>query len=216
MSLRLNGSHATAIAAVVLALALSGCGDEPSDPADAAATQAAAAPGASGAPSESMPTTAQPPAVRRAPASPTPVLRNGHKPKPTASASARALRERVSYSDGLHLQVTRVVQGKISGQGPGVFNNRPTTSFDVTLTNSTARPVDLSAVVVSVSYGKPAVEAPPAYDDRSLDFGGVVQPGRTAKATYGFSVPAAQLGSVTLAIDIDGEHTVATMTGAAR
>ncbi|MBO1767965.1 hypothetical protein [Allobranchiibius sp. GilTou38] len=144
-----------------------------------------------------------------------PVERGGRKVRPSISAigGARPFTQPVEYADGLRLRITRMTQSKVTGQGPGVFPGRPVTDFYVTLTNGTKKPLSFDAVVVTVSYGSPARLAHLVYDQNSVDFASTVQPGKSGNAVYGFSVPAADLSQVTMTVDLDGLHQLATFRG---
>jgi hypothetical protein len=145
-----------------------------------------------------------------------PVLRAGRPPHPSVSADPKPFDRAVRYSDGLRLAVTRLVQGKVTGQGPGVFLGEPKTEIGLRMTNSSDRAVDLDQVVVTLVYGTERRTSRPVYDDRARDFNGTLRPGRTATATYVFSVPRDDLDDVTMFVDFDGQHTVARFRGSAR
>lgn len=121
----------------------------------------------------------------------------------------------VAYPDGVRLKVTGLRQGKVTGQGPGVFIGQPTTRVGLRLVNASARPLTLNRVVVSAAYGPARRLARPVYDEGSRDFNGTVRPGRSTTATYTFSVPRRQLDDVRMVVDFDGRHTVARFTGPA-
>jgi len=122
----------------------------------------------------------------------------------------------VRYSDGLRLAVTSITQGKVTGQGPGVFVGQPKTEIGLRMTNRSGRAVDLDQVVVTLVYGTERRTSQPVYDERARDFNGVLRPGRSAPATYLFSVPRDDLDNVTMFVDFDGQHTVARFHGSAR
>ena len=145
----------------------------------------------------------------------TPVKRGAGAARATIAATggARPFTQPIRYSDGLRLTITSTTQGKITGQGPGVFSGRSVTDFHVTLTNGTKKPLLFDAVVVTVSYGSPARLAHLVYDKNSVDFASTVQPGRSGNAVYGFSVPTTALGDVTMTVDLDGLHQLATFKG---
>jgi len=122
----------------------------------------------------------------------------------------------VRYSDGLRLAVTSITQGKVTGQGPGVFLGEPKTEIGLRMTNRSGRAVNLDQVVVTLVYGSERRTSRPVYDERARDFNGVLRPGRSAAATYLFSVPRDELDDVTMFVDFDGRHTVARFRGSAR
>jgi hypothetical protein len=132
------------------------------------------------------------------------------------SAPPQPFDRSVRYSDGLRLTVTGITQGKVTGQGPGVFLGEPKTEIRLRMRNGTDRRVALDQVVVTLVYGSERHTSRPVYDDRARDFNGVLRPGGSATATYLFSVPREQLGDVTMFVDFDGRHTVARFRGSAR
>lgn len=144
------------------------------------------------------------------------VARNGKTPKPTITAPTVPFTKTMAFSDGLALKVIGVHQGVQSGQGPGVMKGEPTTQVQLRFTNGTKKDVDLTRVVVQMSYGSPARVAAPVYDATAMDFSTVLKPGGSASASYVFSVPVASLNHVTMTVDLDGVHATAAFVGPAR
>lgn len=145
-----------------------------------------------------------------------PVLRDGRAPRPSVSAGPQPFGRAIRYPDGLRLAVTSISQGKVTGQGPGVFLGEPKTEIGLRMSNRSGRSVNLDQVVVTLVYGSERRTSRPVYDDRARDFNGVLRPGRSATATYLFSVPRPQLDDVTMFVDFDGHHTVGRFRGSAR
>jgi hypothetical protein len=145
-----------------------------------------------------------------------PVLRDGRPPRPSVSAGPQPFGRAIRYPDGLRLAVTSISQGKVTGQGPGVFLGEPKTEIGLRMSNRSGRSVNLDQVVVTLVYGSQRRTSRPVYDDRARDFNGVLRPGRSATATYLFSVPRPQLDEVTMFVDFDGQHTVGRFRGSAR
>lgn len=146
------------------------------------------------------------------------VSRDGKKPHPTirTTTNKQSFTKPITYTDGLQIKVTKVTQGKMSGHGPGVYPGRPVTTFKMTLINASDQSLDLGVVVVTVTYGSPSRVAHHIYDDQSIDFNGVVRPGASTKAVYGFSIPAGSRKNVTMTLDIDGRHHLAVFHGAVK
>lgn len=144
-----------------------------------------------------------------------PVERSGKAAHPSVRTvgGVKPFTQSVKYADGLQLTITKMTQGKVTGQGPGVFPGRAVTDFYVTLTNGTKKTLSLDVVVVTVTYGTPARLAHFVYDGNSVDFAGTIKPGKSGKAVYGFSVPAADLSNVTMTADLDGIHQLAVFKG---
>lgn len=147
-----------------------------------------------------------------------PVGRGSAASHPTVKVKGgpQSFSEPVVYTDGVTLRITRMTHGKVAGEGPGVFPGRPVTDFYVTLTNHSSKTLTLDSVVVTVTYGSPARLAHLVYDQNAVDFAGAVKAGASARAVYGFAVPASDLGDVTMAVDLDGVHQLATFTGRAK
>jgi hypothetical protein len=207
---------------LALALALSACGggdDKPKAGADASASSspsAAPSPGStpSAGPKDDTTTSAAP----SAPPDPVlktykRVLRGGKQPRSTVTAPPATFKGTVRYGDGVSLAVTDVNQAKVTGQGPGEFPGEPKTQITLRMTNGGDKPVRLDQVVVTAIYGSPRRQARPVYDDRSRDFTGVLKAGSSTTAVYSFSIPKGDLGRVTMIVDFDGKHTVATFQG---
>lgn len=144
-----------------------------------------------------------------------PVKRNGKKVQPgvRTKRDVQPFTTPVTYTDGLGLRIAKMTQGKVSGQGPGVFPGRTVTDFYLTLANHTKKALPLDVVVVTVTYGSPARLAHLVYNPNSVDFTGPLAAGQSAKAVYGFSIPTADLGNVTMTVDLDGVHQLAVFKG---
>lgn len=221
-----RGAHIWVVAATTLGalLAAAGCGSVVA--AKAPAHDSAAKAGASTAatkqpappkePVETPKTKLPRPSDPLAPNTMAPVIRGGTRPHPALTARPEPFAKPVTYPDGLQLRVTGITQGMVTAQGPGSFPGQPTTTFSVTLTNRSKKPVTLNQVVATATYGMPARLARPVYDAASQDFGGTVRPGASARAVYAFSIPSGDLGRVTVIVDFDGTHTAATFRGAAK
>lgn len=213
----------TACLLVATALALGGCADShleasltPGGASSVAATRAPSVPGATKA---SSPSLAAGTASR--PANPlagkyVPVMRNGKRPKPTISAKAAPFNKTVRYSDGLTLQIKKIIQGAETQYGRGAFHGSPTTQLAVTMTNNTKKTVNIEQVIVQMVYGSPSRVAPPVDDNAASDFSGMLVPGHSQTATYIFSVPTSQLGNVTMTVDLDSVHVAATFLGSVK
>lgn len=119
-----------------------------------------------------------------------------------------------TFPDGVSVRVVKVTKSVEQGAGPGVFKGRPHTALTLSLTNGSRVPLDLTQVVVTTTYGSPALVASPVYEDPSAaDFTGTVAPGITATATYVFAVPPGQVRSAVTTVDFDNAHAAATFTG---
>lgn len=143
------------------------------------------------------------------------VARNGRSAHPTIATAGgpKPFDKGVNYEDGLRLTVSRVTQGKVAGHGPGVYPGRPVTTFHLELMNGSKNQLKLGVVVLTVTYGTPARIAHAIYDPESVDFSGVIRPGKTVRAAYGFSIPIGARRHVTLTADIDSKHHLAIFRG---
>jgi hypothetical protein len=111
------------------------------------------------------------------------------------------------------VRVVSIRQAASKGVGPGVFSGSPRTDVAVEIVNGARSELDLSRVVVTMTYGTPAQVASPVYEPGARDFAGTLPAGGTAKGTYMYSVPTADLAKVTMSVDFDGVHAAATFTG---
>jgi hypothetical protein len=222
MAMTKSGKRAALGVAPLLALllALSACGGGSDKPAAHATTSPSptgnASLGPSGSPGPSSDNSASAsPSLPPDPVLKTyvRVLRGGKRPRPTVSAAAAKFNGAIRFGDGVTLVVTGVDQAKVTDQGPGEFPGEPKTRISLRLTNGSDATLRLNQVVVTAIYGSSRREARPVYDDRSRDFSGVLKPGSKSTAAYSFSIPKAQLGRVTMLVDFDGRHTVATFQG---
>jgi hypothetical protein len=131
----------------------------------------------------------------------------------TVQATSADFAQPAQWSDGASVRVVGATQGVSQGSGPGARAGQPQTVFTVELTNGSGAPLDLSSVVIQATYGS-GTQASPLYDDDTVDFGGVLAPGATATGVYSFAIPAAELGAVSLSVDVDGYRFPAVFAGA--
>lgn len=150
------------------------------------------------------------------PPSKEPVARKGPRPRPTVAANEGRFTAAApaNFADGVSMTVDKIIRGVEAGQGPGVFHGLPHTAITLTLTNNSARPIDLTQVVVTTTYGTPPRAASPVYgNSAAADFTGIVQPGGKATATYAFAIPPGQARSAVTTVDFDDVHVAARFTG---
>lgn len=164
---------------------------------------------------DATPVPDEPPApVTQAQAGPVVVRPGVPESARTVEAARVAFAAPSEWSDGASVRVVEAVQRVTEGRGPGELAGQPQTVFTLELTNGTGAPLVLDGVVVQATYGTPAVQAGPLYDDETVDFAGTLQPGATATAVHSFAVPEDQLGNVTLSVDVDGFRFPAVFSGA--
>ncbi len=203
------------VSMVAVAVLSGGCGAGSSS-ADAAPDSLAVAPGASSPEQAGNAGNAATPLDPEAPSQYRPVVRNGKRPSPSVAAPPGGFSkaEPVKYPDGVSVRVDHVERSVERGEGPGVFPGRPQTAVSMTLTNGSARAIDLTQVVVTTTYGiRPRVASPVYTHPAAGDFYGVVQPGGTATATYVFAIPPGQAKTVRTMVDFDDVHAAAAITG---
>ncbi len=147
----------------------------------------------------------------------TPVGRPDPAPKKRIDADPRDFKSSVVWSDGVELRVRRIEQRTSIAVGRGGTNGAPVTTFTVQLKNGSKRALDATGVVVTATYGGRSPRlASPVYDERSADFAARVAPGKSAGATYSFTIPRGTLDAVELSFDLDSRHGIGTFRGAAR
>lgn len=226
-SLRAARPAAAACVLVLALLALAACSPDdpapaPNQPSTALPTPAPSGSGTSAAPRTSDPqdepsptATASRPPDPTAPATVKPVERPGGTSGGSVAVTDTA-RTKATWQDGLTLTVTDVRRSTTGGRGRGSQPGSPQTTFALTLDNRSGQPVDVSSVVLTLTYGaKPARLAQQVYDTSTTDFTGVVAPGASTRASYAFVIPSDRSGAA-LVVDLDGRHALATLKGAAR
>jgi hypothetical protein len=223
------GRRLRVLTAVVLALGVgvgvAGCtSDPPTGTATSSSTagdQAAEAAPSSPAPSPSddkgdgSTATPAPPLPNTISAAPSKVQRPGQPDKPSVVADQKPFSDAVTYGDKVVLTITKATKQVETGNGPGVFAGREFVKFDIELANGSDKPIDLNSVVVTTFYGASNQLAPPVYTPSAgtADFSGELAAGQKATASYGYAIPTADLGTVTMVVDFDAVHSSATFTG---
>ena len=203
------------LAGVVGVAGLAGCASASAGAAGSAAAQTPAATGATKAASDPTGTATRPPDQL---ATALPAVKRPTKPGQPArlKAPGTSFKGAVAFGDGVRVHVTSIKQGASKGQGPGVFNGAPRTQVALEIVNGSTKSLDLSRVVVTLLYGTPKRVASPVYEPGALDFAGTLAPGATARGTYMYSIPTADLSDVTMTVDFDGVHAAATFTGSVK
>lgn len=131
----------------------------------------------------------------------------------TVQATSADFDRPAQWSDGASVRVVGATQRVTQGSGPGTRAGQPQTVFTVEVTNGSGAPLDLNSVVVQATYGS-GTQASPLYDDDTVDFGGSLAPGTTATGVYSFAIPPAELGAVSLSVDVDGYRFPVVFAGA--
>ncbi|MGC3953807.1 MAG: DUF4352 domain-containing protein [Propionicimonas sp.] len=138
----------------------------------------------------------------------------GDDTTPTILASPADTDDKVSYPDGVVLQIRKVSFGEETGKGPGAFPGREFAVLDLEIDNGSERALSLDTVVITVldSDDQP-VNPVYAEEAKVADFTGELKPGKTVKASYAFAVPKASRSKVTVVVDFDGVHASAVFRG---
>jgi len=204
-------------AAVIAAVLFSGCAggqqpagaptDPPSSvaqPTESASPEATTQASPSGKPTQTATTKDQP----------VPKAQRADGAAPSITAKPGNTEGKVSYSDGVQLQIVDVKFGKETKEGPGRFPGRAYAILDLQIKNGSEKNLSLDTVVVTVldKSGKPVN---PVYVEEAKvsDFAGALKSGATVKARYAFAVPANSRSKVTVVVDFDGVHSSAVFRG---
>lgn len=133
---------------------------------------------------------------------------------PTILASPADTDDKVSYPDGVILQIQKVSFGEETGKGPGAFPGREFAVLDLEIDNGSERALSLDTVVITV-LDKDDQPVNPVYAEEAkvADFTGELKSGKTVKASYAFAVPKASRSKVTVVVDFDGVHASAVFRG---
>lgn len=152
-----------------------------------------------------------------APSTYVPVRRSGKQSRERLGANKGGFgaAAQVRYEDGVTIRVMVGPRRPEKGSGPGAFPGRSVTEVTISVSNDSGRTLDLTQVVVTMTYGEPARIASPFYDQGAADFGGTVKPGATATAHYAFAIPDRKV-PVVITVDWDESHAPAVFTGKAR
>lgn len=197
-------------------LLFSGCTGGPQAPSGAgqSVSPAASAPADPSAPATTEPTDkASPVSTATTKNQPVPkVQRSGATP--SISSKPADTDGKVSYSDGVQLQIVGVKFGKETKEGPGRFPGRAYAILDLQIKNGSKKSLSLDTVVVTV-LNKSGRPVNPVYVEEAKvsDFAGELKAGATVKARYAFAVPVKSRSKVTVVVDFDGVHTSAVFRG---
>lgn len=157
------------------------------------------------------------PAVRPpdpvAPASIAPVVRDGAAPQNRLKVGEQKSTDQAVYSDQVAVSITGMKSVTTSGHGPGVISGAHMLEVTVSVRNGLSKPLNLSSVVVNARHGSPERSAQPSYNGSTTDLSGQVAPGATAKAVYGFLVPADAGDRIRVVVDLDNAHAPAVFRG---
>ena len=201
----LLSAAAVLVAAVVVGLVLAFSGD---------GGEASATPSATTGPSATA--TPTPAEIELAPAPPTP-----EPTGPTSDADelppslpAVGLDEPAAVGNGITAVVSSLEAVDGTANGPGNIAG-PALRATVRITNGTAEPVSLDAVVVDMATGSELSPASPLDDPSERPFSGTVAPGETAEGVYVFTVPVDDRAAVTVSVGYQAGAPFLVFTGPA-
>lgn len=166
-----------------------------------------------GEPTSNAPATR--PTDPKAPATIVAVVRDGAKPAGVLRAAAAPATAPITYADGVSVRLASAAPATVQGRGPGVMSGAPATLATLEVRNGSARPLDLTRVVVSGRYGSPARLAAVTYVPQSADFSGPLAPGASATAVYAVTYPSGLRRGDSLVVDLDAGHAPAVFLGPA-
>lgn len=133
---------------------------------------------------------------------------------PAAVATTKApvpLTGTATFGGNVTAALTKVVTADLEAHGPGEFAG-PGVVLTISVVNGSAKAVDLSSVGVTV-VGTNKVAALPVQSGSGLPFSGQLAPGRTATASYAFSLHSLPSNPVTVSIDYSAAAPVVAFTG---
>lgn len=200
----LLSAAAVLVAAVVvgLVLALSGEGGAGATPSATTET-----------PSTAAPTPAEVDVVPTAP-TPQPTGPTSDADALPPSLPAVGLDQPAAVGNGITAVVSSLEAIDGTAQGPGNVTG-PALRATVRITNGTAEPVSLDAVVVDLATGADLSPASPLDDSSRTPFHGTVAPGETAEGVYVFTVPVDDRAAVTLSVGYQAGAPFLVFTGPA-
>ena len=197
---------AVLVPAVTLVVALTGPGAGGSATATAAATTTG--------PAVPTATVAPDGAVVPAPPTPQPTGPTSDATALPPSLPAVPLDEPAAVGNGITAVVSSLEAIEGTAQGPGNVAG-PALRATVRITNGTADPVSLDAVVVDLATGPELTPASPLDDPSELPFSGTAAPGETVAGVYVFTVPADDREAVTLSVGYQAGAPFLVFTGSA-
>jgi hypothetical protein len=202
------------LAGLLLVLTV-GRDDDPGSPAAAPSTSAPAGTTGPQSDPDAPPTPTEPVAPVTEAAAPTVVAREGvDEAARTVEATPADFTAAAEWADGASVRVVEARQQVTAGRGPGDLVGQAQTVFVLEVANGSDAELDLNAVVVQATYGETASQAAPLYDRETVDFGGTLAAGDTARAVYSFAIPEERLDRVTMSVDVDGTRFPAVFSGA--
>jgi hypothetical protein len=118
-----------------------------------------------------------------------------------------ALAEPSTYGNGVDARLVSIEAFDARAQGPGEVSG-PALAVTVELTNAGTDPVSLATVAVNLYFGRDGTPAVRVTDRTGTPLRGELAAGKSARATYAFTVPAEQRDIVAVAVSyLDGSGT---------
>jgi hypothetical protein len=201
----LLGAAAVLVAAVVVGLVLAFSGD---------GREAGATPPATTGPSATAAPTPDEVELAPAPRTPEPTGPTSDANALPPSLPAVGLDETAAVGNGITATVSSLEAIDGTAQGPGNVAG-PALRATVRITNGTAEPVSLDAVVVDMATGSDLSPASPLDDPSERPFSGTVAPGESAEGVYVFTVPVDDRAAVTVSVGYQAGAPFLVFTGPA-
>lgn len=135
---------------------------------------------------------------------------------PSAAPGLATFADAIEYDDGLKVEVAAIAAATAGEWAIGAeATDGDYTRFDIRITNGSGDAFDATLVYPSVTYGEAGNQAEQVFDEEiGGGFSGVIPASKSQTATFGFAIPAAQLGDVTLQVELSTfEHDPAIFTG---
>jgi hypothetical protein len=132
---------------------------------------------------------------------------------PVHTKSPVAIGSTASFGGGVTAKVIKAEAVQSSGSGPGEFTGQPAVAFTIRLTNSSAKPLSLSTVVVNASYGRDATPAVPDDGKTSHPMSGQLMPGQSASGVYVFLIPTEERKRVAVSVSYAARTPTVVFTG---
>lgn len=110
-----------------------------------------------------------------------------------------------AFKDGVRLSVQPGESGTVKSEGPGYFTGASYQAYELTVRNTTDKPLDLRTVVVSLVLDGKDIALPLYGEIPAHDFASILEAGQDAKAVYAFIVPDGTKRAQ-LHVDLDARH----------
>lgn len=137
--------------------------------------------------------------------------------EPTQDAPVASFKEKLTYKDGLQVEVTKIRNGRFTASEVEYSNESkkgdPYTVFTVRVRNGSPKTIQLLGSA-SVTYGPDGDEAKSSYDLEDLgSMDGKLIKGKARSASFAFLIPPKYYGDVVMEFSTDFDHDSAVFSG---